>query len=139
MAKNQTMGNRDLSVEVKAGALEHRGLKATLTRLTNDGAPNPVMPDGTLDTYVAMIGNCMTMTMGGKDTDAKAAFDQVLDQKAKRAPLADGVLMDLAIDIRELAAMGGTPQEAMGDDMPAKATIAIAKRDKALSLHVHVK
>jgi hypothetical protein len=143
VAKNATMGNRNLSIDITPAALEHRGLKVMRTRLTNDGPPNPVIPDGTLDSYLAVIGSCMTMTIGGKDTDAKAAFDQVIDQKMKRAPIPDGALLDLTLDIKAFVAMmraqRGREGEEIGEDVPAKATLSIGKRDKALALHVHVK
>jgi len=142
--KAQQVANRDMKMELTPNAFEHRGAKVMKSVMTNDGEPNPVMPDGILESYFTQIGTWFGGTLGGKDSDAKTLIDAIVDQKVKRAPLADGAVLHFAVDIHAFAAVMqaqmGLPADAEPDpDVPAKATMTLGKRDKGLRLHVHVK
>jgi hypothetical protein len=139
MMKGQKLANRNLEMEVTPNAFEHRGLKVLKSKVTGE-EPNPMMPDGSMESFFAAVGNYMTLTIGGGEANAKALIDAVADQKVKRQPIANGAVMAMVINIHSLMAL--TQPEMADMDMegqvPNAATITFGKNGKGLLLHVHV-
>ncbi len=140
MVREQQMPNRDLETEVTPDAFEHRGAKFVKTRVSG-GDPNPMMPDGAIETRSAVVGNTLLMAMGGGDAAAKALVDGVLDGKAKRVPLPDAAVVSLTMDVRRLLQavmasvdMGGPAAE----DVPSSLVLRVGKRGAGLQLKLHL-
>jgi hypothetical protein len=135
LMKGQQMADRNVEMEVTPDALEHRGVK--VLKMVASGYPeNPLMPDGSMETFAGAVGPYMFVTFGGKEPAAKAMIDAISDQKIERAALPGGALMDLTID---LPGMLATIRGEADEDTPAKMTMTLGKRGKALALHVVVK
>lgn len=146
MMKAQSTANQMMDAEVTPKAFEHRGVQVTKTKAEmKEGAmmpPNPMMPNGVVETYIGIAGNYYIFTMfGSKEEDMKALIDAVADQKIQRAPLASGVLMQMNIDLVKfvgemMAAMGGGAED---EDMPEKMSMSLSRTEKTLSLKIHAK
>lgn len=139
MLKGQKLPNRDMEMEITLAALEHRGCKLARTKISGIEA-NPMMPDGSLESYFGVFGEFMGLTLGGGEAGAKALVDAAADKKVTRAALPNGALLHMAMDLQALVAM---QMDAMGggeidESMPKQMTMALGKTAKALTLHVHV-
>ena len=138
LMKGQKMASRDVEMEVTLNAFEHRGAKVSKTKIS--GEPNPMMPDGTMESFFAAVGNYMTVSMGGGDANAKAVIDAVSDNKLKRTPIANGAVMSMVLDLHAMMVM--TQPELADMDLegqvPKAATVTFGKHGKGLQLHVHV-
>jgi hypothetical protein len=140
MMKGQKLPNRDMEMEITLDALEHRGCKLARTKISGM-EPNPMMKDGSLESYFGTFGEFMGLTLGGGEAGAKSLVDMVADKKVARAALPNGVLMHMVMDMQAMIAM---QMEQMGMDaepdesMPKQMTMSLGKTSKALTLHVHV-
>jgi len=140
MLQNQRVPNRDVEIEVTPDAFEHRGVKMMRSRTTGL-EPNPMMPDGKMETHLGVVGSYVAMALGGDESDAKALVDAVSDQKVSRAPLADGALLRFVVDLRgfmEMALAGTGMAGAPRDDMPATTTMVLTRSGTTLRIATHV-
>lgn len=140
LLESQRLPNRDAEIEVTPDALEHRGVKMLRSRMTGL-EQNPMMPDGKMETHLGAVGNYMAMALGGGEADAKALIDAVSDQKVTRAPLPDGALLRVAIDVRGFMAMalaGAGMDGGAGEDMPSSMTMALTRTGTTLRLATRV-
>lgn len=136
LIENQRLPSRDAEVEVTPDAFEHRGVRVLRSRITGL-EENPMMPDGKMETHLGAVGNYLAMAIGGAEADAKALIDAVSDQKITRAPLADGALLRMAIDMRgfmEMALAGSGMNADPGDDMPSSMTMVLTRSGATLRL-----
>lgn len=136
MIKNQKMPMRDMEVEVTVDALEHRGVKMTKSRITG-APPSPIATDGTMETLVGVAGNHFVMAMGG-DAGAKALVDAVLDDKVKRAPLPDGALARISMDVAALFGAFVPGGQQLPPDAPEKVTMSVTRRGEVLRLTTRI-
>jgi len=135
--RDQKLPDPDMKVEVSPDGFEHRGTKLGKQRVSG-GEPNPMMPDGVMESYFGAVGNYMVMAMNGSETGAKELVDAVLDQKVKRAPLAgDAILrldLDLAAMVEQMGMGAGAPE-----GMPTQVNLSAAAVGKALQIKLHLK
>lgn len=135
------LGTPAAEVEVTDKAFEHRSVSVTKSVVKpKEGSelpPNPLFGDGPVETFSAVAGNYMVMTMGGgKDQAIKGLIDNALDQKVKRTPLAGGALMIIALDMGKLSEkMGGQAEE----DAPETMTMSLTRTTTGLGFKIHAK
>lgn len=140
MMRNQRMPDPDMEVEVTPEGLEHRGTKLGKSRISG-GEPNPMMPDGAMDSYFGAIANYMVMTMNGGEASAKDLMDTVLDKKVKRAPLPGNSIVRMDVDIAAFVpqmnpAIG---QGGVSDRMPQRMILSAAAVGPALQVRLSLK
>lgn len=135
------MGSPAGDLEFTEKAFEHRKINVSKSVLKpKEGSelpPNPLFGDGPMESYTAAAGNYMIVTAGGaKDGVIKGMIDQALDQKIKRAPLGNGALMIMDVNVAKLSEkMGGAADE----DAPEKLNLAIGRTQTGMSLKLHAK
>ena len=136
-----TMSSPVGDTEVTEKAFEHRSVSVTKSVLKpKEGSelpPNPLLGEGPVETYAAVAGNYMLVSMGGaKEGGIKGLIDQALDQKLKRAPLSNNALMTMDINMTKFAEkMGGNA----GEDAPDKLSMVLGRTPTGLSIKIHAK
>lgn len=138
--QNQKLPDPDMKVEVSPDGFEHRGTKLGKTKMSG-GEPNPMMPDGVIESYFGAVANYMVMAMNGSEAGAKELVDAVLDQKVKRAPLAGDAILRFDVDLEAFVQQmnAATGQEGTLDSMPKRATLSAAAAGKALQFTLNLK
>lgn len=138
--RDQKLPDPDMKVEVSADGFEHRGTKLGKQKLSG-GEPNPMMPDGVMESYFGAVGNYMLMAMNGSEAGAKEIVDAVLDQKVKRAPLAGDAILRLDLDLEALVQQMNavTGQHGTVEAMPKSATLSAAAAGKGLQFTLRLK
>jgi hypothetical protein len=101
-------GNAQYDVDVQSKALEHHGVsvtKSTLKPKENVDSPrNPVLGKGPVETYIAIAGDWLVMTMlDTKDGRIKDLIDRAVDQKISRAALPGDAMISMKVDIAQFA------------------------------------
>ena len=140
MMRNQTLPDPDMEVEVTADGLEHRGVKLGKSTISG-GEPNPMMPDGSMQSHFGAIANYMVMTMNGDDASAKELIDTVLDKKVKRAPLPGDAIVHMDVDLVAFAQQmnQATGQGGANDRMPQRMSLSAAAVGNALQVRLNLK
>jgi hypothetical protein len=130
-----------MEIELTEKALEHRSIPV-MKQVTKakDGAempPNPLFGDGPMETLVAVAGSYVVATMGANgEGKIKALIDQAIDSKFETAPLADGALITMDIQLAKFIEQMGGPG---GDDMPDRLRLLLGKTANGLSLKFRAK
>ncbi len=136
MLRSMTPQTRDMEVEITPDAFEHRGVKYLKTLVTNDGAPNPMMPNGVMESYAGAVGSYMVAAATAAVT--KQITDSVIDHKIQRAALPDGAV--LTVDVRLGAMMKAMAASlrgmASGEGLPEQVGLTVVPSGRQLSLRV---
>ncbi|MCA8964575.1 MAG: hypothetical protein KDC48_06805 [Planctomycetes bacterium] len=144
MLANQRLPGQDVEYEITPDALDFRGCKWLRTKVSG-AETSPFLPDGTFVSHVGRVGSYMAVAMGGDEGEAKALIDAVLDGKVARAPLADGAVVRVAVDVGALGAMGnqmaGMPagnRSPFGKGVPEHVVMTLARRGHTLRWVTHL-
>ncbi|MGE3171955.1 MAG: hypothetical protein AB7O97_04965 [Planctomycetota bacterium] len=136
--RGQRLLDRNMEVTVTPAAFEHRGVTFLKSHVTNDGPPNPVMPDGETTSFTAAAAGFLVMS--GNESEARGMVDAALDGKIERAALPDESLLTLDVRVPAMVELFGAalPRRVRPEDLPAAAKIALAAKGRRLVLTVHV-
>jgi hypothetical protein len=124
-------------MDYEFNALEHRGVQ--VHKWTMDmGFPNPLMPDGAMESYYAVAGDYSLATMYAPGADGIVKLiDLVLDKQVRLAPLPGDALATMSLHIAGYLNMMGVGLP-MGE-MPESVNIELAKSDGQLLLRMDMK
>jgi hypothetical protein len=138
------LANRNQELQVAFGAEQHRGVAFDRTVVKSEDEDEPLLA-GLAASLTGAAGKYLVGAMGGGGNLTKNAAtlaDAALDDRVKRAPLAEGVLLRLAVDLPgflPMLAQFGTelPPEA-ADEMPGEVVLTLGKHKGALRLALHI-
>ena len=134
-------GTPGVEIDHQIDLFEHRGVqvhKATIEMPAAMGIPNPLMPEGKVESHFAIAGNySLDTSFGASDADIRQLIDLVLDRKIKPAPLPGDVLGTVSIQLAEYVKLMGAAMPPV--DIPDIVRIDLAKADGQLVVRVDIK
>lgn len=144
LMSQQKLANRNQELQIAFGAEQHRGLAFDRAVVRGEDEDEPLV-GGLATSLMGAAGKYLVGALGGggnltKNTTALA--DAALDDRVKRAPLAEGVLLRMALDLPgllpHLEKFGlEVPPEA-ADEMPGELVLTLGKAKGALRLALHI-
>jgi hypothetical protein len=103
-----------------------------------DLSQNPVLGKGPVETYIAIAGDWLVMTMlDTKDWRIKDLIDRAVDQKISRAALPGDAMISMKVDIAQFAEKFAGQK--LPPDAPHNMTLTIKKAGGGLGLAMHLK
>lgn len=112
------------NAEIEMKREKHGDLDVVRT-LADMGQANPLMPDGKIDGYSAVVGNAVISVVNG----GRKAFDELVasaTEGLKRVPLPEGSVLSLRVRMAEMMAMSGEPVGSAPDTV----ALRVGKKDK---------
>lgn len=129
--KAASEANPMADVEIKDGAVTHRDVSMTKT-VTQVSSP---MGEEKQTGFSGIAG--AYMFHAGSESDAKGVVDTILDDKVKRAPLANGALLTLTAKVAEMVRVMSSGM-ADGEGAPSSLDLAMSRQGSALKFSFKV-